>query len=73
MIQEATIETENGPQVGLSYLDQRRITNALLRTIDPRRHLTNDPVVLTAIGTTRHYLRATVENILPEAVFMSFS
>jgi len=73
MIQEATVETEQGPQVGLSYADQRRILNALKRTIDPRRHLTSDPVVLAAIPSVRHYLRAASENVLPEVVFLSFS
>ena len=44
-------------EVALAYADQRRIISAMEKTIDPRRHLSNDPVVLTSIPGVRRYLR----------------
>jgi type III secretion protein V len=72
MIQEATVETAGGPEVALPFADQRRIIDAMEKTIDPRRHLVNDPVVLTAIPGVRRYLRQAMEYIFPEVVFLSF-
>jgi type III secretion protein V len=72
MIQEATVETANGPEVALPYADQRRIVEAMEKTIDPRRHLTNDPVVLTTMPGVRRYLRQAMEYVFPEVVFLSF-
>jgi type III secretion protein V len=72
MIQEATVETASGPEVALPFSDQRRIIDAMEKTIDPRRHLVNDPVVLTAIPGVRRYLRQAMEFIFPEVVFLSF-
>ena len=73
MIQEATVETAGGPQVALSYSDQRRIVDAMQHAIDPRRHLGADPVVITVVPTVRQYLRSAMEHILPEVVFLSFN
>jgi flagellar biosynthesis protein FlhA len=72
MIQDATMETAAGPEVALPYDDQRRIIAAMEKTIDPRRHLINDPVVLTAMPGVRRYLRQAMEFIFPEVVFLSF-
>ena len=35
MIQEATTETPGGPEVALAFADQRRIIDAMEKTIDP--------------------------------------
>jgi type III secretory pathway component EscV len=72
MIQEATVETAAGPEVALPYADQKRVIDAMEKTIDPRRHLVADPVVLTAIPGVRRYLRQAMEFVFPEVVFLSF-
>ncbi len=73
MIQDATVETANGPEVALAYNDHKRIIEALDRTIDARRHLTSDPIVMATIPGVRRHLRAAFEIAFPDAVFLSFS
>jgi len=73
MIQDATVDTVNGPEVALAYADHKRIIDALDRTIDARRHLTTDPIVMATIPGVRRHLRSAFEVAFPDAVFLSFS
>ncbi|MEZ0265105.1 MAG: FHIPEP family type III secretion protein, partial [Phycisphaerae bacterium] len=72
MIQDALIDTPSGPQAALGYDEQQRLIAGFERAIDPRRHLTNEAVVLVASAQVRRYLARAMEHIFPDVVFVAF-
>ncbi|HEY7120125.1 MAG TPA: FHIPEP family type III secretion protein, partial [Tepidisphaeraceae bacterium] len=72
MIQEAMVDTPAGPEVALSYDDQQRLIAGMEKAIDPRRHLSGEAVVLSAMPNVRRYLAHALEHVFPDVVFLAF-